>query len=309
MQSVTPAAHERTAIILAGGEGRRLRSLTRRIEGEEVPKQFCRLMGPKTLLEQTLERVSDAIPSNRVMTVVTCSHRRFYAPLLAGKPRHLVVEQPMGRGTAPAILYALMRIAGRTPSSVVALFPSDHHISDDTLFMRHISVAANAIDLRPELTVLLGLEPTHPEQSYGWIEKAENLRVGEAQLFGVRRFVEKPNQSSAEKLMDQGALWNSFVMLGRVSTLISLFIVATHSLYLAFNSVRQTFDTALEAGSLSRLYADLPEINFSSEVLQKCPVNLAVMPVHGIDWSDLGDPRRVEETWARTGTCPASVAA
>lgn len=309
MQSVAPKAYERSAIILAGGEGTRLRSLTRRIEGEEIPKQFCRLMGSKTLLEQTVDRVSHTIAPNRVMTVVTGSHRRFYTPLLAGTPRHLVVEQPCGRGTAPAILYALMRIAERTPSSVVALFPSDHHVSDDALFMRHIEVAANALDQRPELTVLLGIEPTHPEQSYGWIEKAGNLRIGEAPLFGVRSFVEKPEESTARTLMDQGALWNSFVMLGRVSTLINLFLVATPGLYVAFNSVRHTFDTGFEAESLSRLYADLPEVNFSSDVLQKCPLSLAVMQVSGVHWSDLGDPRRVEETWALTGSSPASVAA
>lgn len=302
-------ARERSAIVLAGGEGTRLKTLTRRITGEEIPKQFCRLIGSKTLLEQTRDRVSSLIPADRTVTVVTRAHERFYQPVLNGVPRHLIVAQPKGRGTAPAILYALMRLSQHSPTSVVSIFPSDHYVSDDSLFMHHIDVAARAVDMRPELTILLGIEPTHPEPSYGWIEPTDPLVMGETPFFRVRRFIEKPDMSTASRLMSKGALWNSFVMVARASTMIGLFMMATPGLYVAFNSVRATFDTALEPQVIDRLYKDIPEVNFSSAVLEECPVNLAVMPVRQVQWSDLGDPNRVLDTWNNTGFKPQWVGA
>ena len=295
---------ERSAIVLAGGEGTRLRALTRRITGEEVPKQFCPLIGSKSLLEQTYERVSSLIPPDRTIIVVNRAHERFYQPILGGVPRHLIVAQPTGRGTAPAILYALMRLAERAPASVVTVFPCDHYVSDDSLFMRHVDRAARAVDARPELTVLLGIEPTHPEPSYGWIDPTEPLGIGEVPLSGLRRFVEKPDIATASRLMSNGALWNSFVMIARVSTMIGLFMIAAPGLYVAFNSVRAAFETVFEIPAVERLYDDLPEVNFSSEVLEKCPVNLALMPVRQVRWSDLGDPDRVRDTWEHTGFNP-----
>ena len=302
--SSVPRASERSAIVLAGGEGTRLKALTRQIAGEEIPKQFCKLVGSKSLLEQTYDRVSNLIPRERTVTVVNRAHERFYQPILGGTPEHLVVAQPAGRGTAPAILYALMRLARRAPASVVSLFPCDHYVSDDSLFMRHVDAAARAVDVRPELTVLLGIEPTHPETSYGWIDPAEPLGIGEMPLSGVRRFVEKPDSGTASRLMSNGALWNSFVMVARVSTMIGLFMIAAPGLYVAFNSLRATFETGVEMRVVERLYENLPEVNFSSDVLEKCPVNLAVMPVRQVRWSDLGEPDRVRDTWTQTGFNP-----
>jgi len=300
---------ERFAIVLAGGEGTRLRALTRQITGEDIPKQFCPLIGSKTLLEQTFERVSNLVPRERTVTVVNRAHERFYQPILGGSPAHLVIAQPAGRGTAPAILYALMRLAQRAPAAVVSVFPCDHYVSDDSLFMRHVDAAARAVDVRPELTVLLGIEPTHPETSYGWIDPAEPLGIGEMPLSSVRRFVEKPDMGTASRLMSNGALWNSFVMVARVSTMIGLFMIGAPGLYVAFNSVRSVFETATEMQAVKRLYDNLPEVNFSSDVLEKCPVNLAVMPVRQVRWSDLGDPDRVRDTWTQTGFNPEWAAA
>src|SRR5437016_8599056 len=111
---VAGGTQSRWALILAGGDGRRLRPLTRQIAGDDRPKQFCPVLGGETLLEQTRRRVAALAPSERVLVVVVRAHERFYAPLLADVPSRCVVIQPENRGTAPAILYGLLRLTARS---------------------------------------------------------------------------------------------------------------------------------------------------------------------------------------------------
>jgi mannose-1-phosphate guanylyltransferase len=294
------------AIVLAGGDGTRLKSLTRRIAGQDLPKQFCCVMGSKTLLEETLERVSLVVPADRILSVVNRAHECFYAPLFGTTSKNLVA-QPRNRGTAPAILYALLRVAETAPAAAVAIFPSDHYLSDAKGFMRHVATAFKAVEERPELTVMLGITPDGPEQSYGWIEPGSEVRSS-VPIFTVGRFVEKPNADLAFKLWREGALWNSFVMVARASTLIGAFMIALPGLYVSFASIRPTFGTVFEKPTIERLYADLASSDFSQDVLEKWQANLAVLPVSRVGWSDLGDPRRVTETWTRAGIHPLHAA-
>jgi mannose-1-phosphate guanylyltransferase len=293
---------ERAAVILAGGEGSRLRSLTRRIMGCDVPKQFCPVIGKQTLLEQTLRRVSLAIEARLTSVVVTRSHERFYSPIARDMPARNLVVQPQNRGTAPAILYSLLRLAELAPKARVAIFPSDHFVSNDREFMRHVEMAFTAVSSRPELTVLLGIKPESPETGYGWIEPA--LAVRDTPAFMVGHFWEKPNSELAKQLLGRGCLWNSFVMVGQLTTLLGLFIIALPNLYLSFKKIRPIFGTTFETETVGRLYSDLHSASFPDEVLGRDPVNLAVLPVRGVQWSDLGEPRRVMDSYARTRVQP-----
>src|SRR5258708_7227214 len=100
----------RWGVILAGGEGVRLRSLTRFVSGDDTPKQFCPLLGRRTLLTQTKRRVARGISERRTMYVLLSSHERFYARELTNVPPTHLIVQPSNRGTLPAILSSLMRI-------------------------------------------------------------------------------------------------------------------------------------------------------------------------------------------------------
>src|SRR5215475_12909474 len=122
-------------IVLAGGDGTRLSALTRRLAGDGRPKQFCRLIGDETLLEQTRRRARLLIAPERLVTVVTRHHERFYRPALAGADARSIVAQPSNRGTAPAVLYALLRLAHVAPGYPIVMLPSDHYVSDDGAFM------------------------------------------------------------------------------------------------------------------------------------------------------------------------------
>src|SRR5690242_11518185 len=293
---------DRWAVILAGGDGTRLQSMTRAISGDNRPKQFVPVMGRSTLLNQTRHRVALSIEPARTLIVVTQKHRRFYEPLTHEVSPDLLVEQPANRGTAPAILYALLRVAARSPKALVALFPSDHFFADDEEFMSHIDVAIDAVALQPEAVLLLGITPTAPETEYGWIEPHSSILANaQRSITRVRKFWEKPGLSLATSLLERGCLWNSFVMVGRVDALLKMTRAAMPEMYSAFAAIAPTFETANEHKALAALYSHLEDANFSHQVLAVRPEDLMVMRVADVGWSDLGEPNRVLSTLARLG--------
>jgi Nucleotidyl transferase len=129
------------AVILAGGDGTRLKSLTRKIAGDERPKQFCSVLGKVTLLEDTRTRAALELARQRTLYVVNRIHESYYLPILGNEPASNLVLQPSNRGTAPAILYSLLRIAAVDPHAVVAFLPSYHYVSDNEKFMTYIRAA------------------------------------------------------------------------------------------------------------------------------------------------------------------------
>ena len=290
------------AVILAGGDGTRLQSMTRAITGDNRPKQFVPVIGGSTLLNQTRQRVALSIEPNRTLTVVTQKHRRFYEPLANEISRDLLLEQPLNRGTAPAILYALMHIATTSPKATVALFPSDHFFADDVEFMSHIDVAIDAVEVHPQTVMLLGITPTAPETEYGWIEPEPSiLASAKKSITRVRKFWEKPNLNLATALMQRGCLWNSFVMVGRVDALLKMTRAALPETYSAFAAITPTFKTAAEHKALANVYSQIEDTNFSHQVLAVRSEDLMVMRVGDVGWSDLGEPNRVLSTLARIG--------
>ncbi len=297
-------------LILAGGDGTRLRSLTRRIAGDDRPKQFCPVLGRETLLDQTRRRVALTLSPDRTLMVVTRPHEPFYAPLLATLPSRNLVIQPENRGTAPAILYGLLRVAKMGPTDSVAVFPSDHYVSDDEAFMAHVRAAFEAVRIHPELVILLGISPAYPETAYGWIEPDQPIfGNGQPAFFRVRRFWEKPKPVLARTLLAEGCLWNSFVMVARGATLLALIESAAPDLYHTFLGLWPSLNTHDEEAAVEAIYAGLPSTNFSEQVLASRPEDLAVLPVDGVQWSDLGEPGRVLSVLARHGVRMDRIAA
>src|SRR5579863_2114422 len=125
----------RWGVILAGGDGKRLLPLTRRITGDDRPKQFCALTGGDTLLRQTRQRVGRAIPPSQTLLVMTRTHERYYADEATGVPSSCLLIQPYNHGTAPAITYSLTRILQMDPDRFVAFFP----LTIISLMMKHSS--------------------------------------------------------------------------------------------------------------------------------------------------------------------------
>ena len=282
----------RRGVILAGGDGKRLLPLTRKISGDDRPKQFCALTGGETLLDQTRRRVAPMIPKDQTLLLLTRTHEKFYADQVAGTPSSSLLVQPFNRGTAPAIVYGLTRLHDLDPDGIVAFFPSDHHFGDDEAFAAHIELAFTQADVDRERVILLGIAPDGPEESYGWIEPGTALE-SEASVFEVRRFWEKPSRRIASRLMSRGCLWNSFVMVGRVSAFLNMVRRTLPVLLSTFESMVATTPRRGEDEALRSVYDSIPATNFSDDVLAVSSTALSVLKADALGWSDLGEPQRV----------------
>jgi mannose-1-phosphate guanylyltransferase len=176
------------------------------------------------------------------------------------------------------------------PMAVVAFFPSDHHFANEDAFAAHLNIAFAQAEQHRERVILLGIAPDSPEEAYGWIEPGTSLP--ESPAFEVRGFREKPSRRVAARLMRGGSLWNSFVMVGHVSAFLEMVRRTLPDLVRSFESMCAAVAPGMRASALRELYARIPATNFSDEVLSLRPSDLAVLPAHGLGWSDLGEPQR-----------------
>jgi mannose-1-phosphate guanylyltransferase len=170
-----------------------------------------------------------------------------------------VLVQPANRGTAVAILYALLKHAEVNPTAIVAVFPSDHYVSDDGVFMRHVALAAQVVSSCPWTILLLGARPTGPEVDYGWIETAEPLEVVEQAIpvRRIRQFWEQPSLELARRLLDMECLWNTFVLVASLPTLLDMIIKSLPKVYADFVEARSKPNGGLEEAALTKLYETL----------------------------------------------------
>lgn len=304
----------RWGVILAGGDGTRLRPLTQSVANDGRPKQFCPLLGGgRTLLAQTCFRIAGTIDPSRTVFALTRTHERFYAAELDSVPSTRMVVQPSNRGTLPAILASLLRIVQLDRSASVAFFPSDHYYLNEPKFMDGVEAASRCAEANHNSVILLGAAATRPEVEYGWIEPEEN-GAGRfaAGLMGIKRFWEKPSYSIAEDLLCSGCLWNTFVMAGRATAFLGMIKCAAPGIYRTFEALSQLHDPDIQADVMQAVYNTLPVGDFSRQVLSVSTGQLAVAALGDVGWSDLGDPRRlvttlfqsgIENPWVASGCC------
>lgn len=119
----TPTPANQWTLVLVGGDGTRLQELTREITGAPIPKQYCRLLGERSLLEATLDRARHVTPPHRTLVVVNSDHLAIGRDQLDGVPTANVVVQPCNRDTGPGLLFALQHLAQTDPSAIVVVMP------------------------------------------------------------------------------------------------------------------------------------------------------------------------------------------
>jgi mannose-1-phosphate guanylyltransferase len=233
------------------------------------------------------------IPPARTVIVTCSAHSEYMAREFVETPPHAVLVQPLDRGTAAGIFFPAHWIYSSDPDAVVAVFPSDHFILEGDAFMRHIDKVAAFVRLKPGRMVLIGAQADAAETEYGWIEPGEPLgRIGTDPVFRVTRFWEKPSGIQAKACLDARCLWNTFVLVAKLSTLIHAGRKVLPDLSeRMFRAARHSAAGAVCAAE--REYGFAASADFSRTVLQECPELLAVSPLPFITWSDLGTPRMV----------------
>jgi mannose-1-phosphate guanylyltransferase len=278
------------AVLLAGGDGTRLQSLTFKVAGDSRPKQFCRIFGSRSLLAHTRERLRPIFREDRTMFVVTRAHEAFYKEELSDADASKVVAQPGNRGTGVAIIVALLRVLQHDADAIVAFFPSDHFFADDAAFAATVQSAIGAARKYTESLILIGAKPRWPEVEYGWIEPGASVtNGGRTPLLRVSRYWEKPPLAKARELMRGGGLWNTFVTIGQAGAFLKL-LSST-----APDAVAEIAG-ALAHDDLDGSYRDLDTIDFSKDVLSLKPHRLLVASDATSGWNDLGAPDRVIDT-------------
>lgn len=292
------------AIVLAGGEGIRLRDLARDEHGEPAPKQYCNFGGECTLLASALARAERLVPGERVVVSVLEPHRRWWDSALAGRPAGAAVSQPCSRGTAAGVLAPLLRILRADPGARVVILPSDHAVEDEAILGRSLDQAARIAERRPEDLVLLGFTPDTPDPALGWIVPSPE-REGDGQR--VVAFEEKPDPGRARRLMAEGGMWNGLLMAATAAALIGLYERFLPELIPAVAEIVRPH----RAGSGAKpgaSYAMLPFRDLSRDLLTPAVAHLRVVPVPGCGWSDLGTPARLLRWQASHGCLHAPIA-
>ena len=202
----------RCGIVLAAGDGQRLQSFVQRLRGDSLPKQFVRFIGTRSMLEHTFHRAEKLIKPERLFTVVNryhLNHSDVRQQLVSRAPGTVVI-QPANKETGPGLLLPLMHLFKKYPRALVAVFPSDHFVVEEDLFMDHVEIAFRAVERDSKSLVLLGTQPYEPEPEYGYILPGRKAHAGVSE---VLQFVEKPAPEAALKLIEQGGLWNTMVLI------------------------------------------------------------------------------------------------
>jgi len=210
-----------------------------------------------------------------------------------------MVVQPRNLGTGPGLLLPLARVRARDHGARVAVFPADHHVSRPKQLLESVASALDVAE-RPGLT-LIGVQAERPETEYGWIVPGQRASKNTTAIQIVRRFVEKPDRALAEELLRQGALWNTFISIGRVPEFWAAALRHLPRVARLLNLYAERVGHTDEDGLLERLYAKMEPADFSRGVLEK-ERRLGVMPVKDSGWSDWGMPSRVLESLRGTPT-------
>jgi len=264
----------------------RLRSLTRALHGEELPKQYAHIVGEQSLLQITVARALRwSAPEQIVVIVASEREARARSQLASFGALHLV-PQPRNLGTGPGILLPLALVMAEDPQAIVVVLPSDHFVRDEEPFRETIRCAEQRAR-ESGAVVLVGAVPDSPDPQYGWIVP----RRGEAGRLQVHCFEEKPNPTVAQRLLDAGAFWNTFVLVSSAKRLWEL-----GAAHLPVHS--RALDPFREGSTIQKrelvwhAYEDLPAADFSREVLEHAG-GLEVVPLPECGWSDWGTPERV----------------
>ncbi len=269
-------------VILCGGSGTRLWPASR----ESMPKQFTPLVNPESsTFQDTARRLTDITVFSRP-SVLTSSDARFIVAeqlAQAGVAADIVLE-PQRRDSAAAVAVATLHAARRDPEAIVLILAADHVIGDTAAFVQ--AAKAAAAGARAGKIMTLGIQPTNPATGYGYIHVGGAV-AGAPGNHHVERFVEKPNAAGAERLIAEGALWNSGYFLFRADVMLAELESYAPEILAA---TRTALDEAVTDLDFIRLdataFGAAPQTSIDYAVMERTD-RAGVLPV-SFPWSDVG---------------------
>ena len=288
------------ALVLAAGDGKRLEPLTSAYGGPAIPKQYCSLRPGPSLLHDALRRALAVTTHQRTCVVVAEKHRCWWAAQSRLLPPDNVIVQPENRATGVGILLPLLHILDRDARARIVILPSDHHVRVESCLVRSLRAALETIRLHEGRTLLLGVKPEEPDPELGYIVPGA---ANDPAALPVLQFIEKPSTTDALRLIERGALWNTFIIAGSIRGLLGLYERAVPELLTEMHrAVRRDREAASAGRSVTKLYARLRSVDFSHDILPGQESSIRVVRVPPCGWSDLGTPERVARTLAHPPT-------
>ena len=290
------AVHLDWTLALAGGEGVRLQDYVQRRFGRRIPKQYCCLLGSRSMLQHTLDRMNRLTPPSRTLTVIGTHHGEIAAPQLLNKSDH-VFRQPASRDTGLALYVAIAMIKRWTPNAIITVTPTDHYVAPAAKYIEQVRAARGVAARFRDRVIILGATPTEPDPDLGYV----TLGRGLTEIPNVKQvtgFVEKPSVQAAKELITQGALSNTMVTSGTVDALWELGREADPRLIDILESFVPLVGTPDEDDAIEYIYRAYLPVSFSRDVLERVPHRLAAMALEGVEWSDWGRPERIETVLA-----------
>lgn len=271
------------ALVLAGGSGQRFWPVSR----DRLPKQLLRLFDEKTLLEHTINRLAGVVPRENILILTNCQQVEGVREALPDFPAENIIAEPEKRDTAPAIALAIAWVAARDPQATMMVLPSDHLIQATDEFQRALRTACEAAQRGGNL-VTIGIKPTWPCPSYGYVERGARVddpAAGGVPVYEVVRFREKPSASLAEQFLEQGHFtWNAGMFFWTVPTVRENLTQHCPELadFIHALSTAEDFDATMK-----ERFPKLTKLSIDYALMEKAPCVLNVEAT--FDWDDVGN--------------------
>jgi mannose-1-phosphate guanylyltransferase len=270
-------------VIMAGGRGTRFwpRSRTKR------PKQLLDIVGPKSILEQTIDRLLPFTDWEHIFVVTEISQAEAIKELLPDLPEPGLIVEPLGRNTAPCIGLAALILERIDPAATMAVLPADHYISQIPAFQETL-LAATQTAQSEDYLVTLGIRPTFPETGYGYLERGKQLMdVNGHKVWEVKAFHEKPDRPKAEAMLKTDRFfWNSGMFVWTVSAILEQMARLTPAMYDELIKLKKFIGTPGWEEALMSGYEAMENVSIDYAVMEKA--DKVLMLAGDFGWNDVG---------------------
>lgn len=273
------------ALIMAGGKGTRFWPLST----EEKPKQFLNLVGNKTMIQMTIERILPIIPMERIFVCTAEKYVSLVKEQLPGLPEKNIIVEPEGRNTAPCIALSALVIKKYYKSSTMVVLPSDHLIKDEERFRNILITGSKFLESNYDGILTLGMKPDRPETGYGYIQFGNDIELG---IKKVNQFVEKPNLELAKIYLSEGTyLWNGGMFLWKTEHIINEIKKYVPNTYEVLHNIERIDEKEIQ-NFINRNYKKTDSTSIDYAVLEKSD-KIFVLPSE-IGWDDIGTWKSIE---------------